>query len=396
MSVEWGFNYNLNARDAFVKNKFRMSLNVRLKLFKRFIYLSAFLFHFGNGVVEAGKTENLILITLDGLRYQELFGGLDLGVLKSTTKDKNIEGTKSYKQFWANDPELRREKLMPFFWREWMKNYGSVAGNPNKGSSVRLSNRLHFSYPGYSEILTGQARDDLIKSNKKVLNPNPTVLEFVRDKLNLKQNEVAAFASWDVIGFAAQHKSEAVFTNSGYEAYVHPDPVIQRLSQLQFEMLTPWDTVRHDEVTFKFAMAHLKSYRPRVLYLSLGETDDWAHDKRYDRVLSAISRFDAYFNELWSWLQSDAQYANKTTILITTDHGRGNLSLNWHSHSAQIKDSKNTWLAVISPDSSLRGEWADTDPVVMDQIAATLCKFIGLDYSEQNPKAGKPIAQLFE
>ena len=95
-------------------------------------------------------------------------------------------------------------------------------------------------------------------------------------------------------------------------------------------------------------------------------------------------------------MQLDAQYANKTTILITTDHGRGNLSLNWHSHSAQIKDSKNTWLAVISPDSPLRGEWADTDPVVMDQIAATLCKFIGLDYSEQNPKAGKPIAQLFE
>ena len=30
------------------------------------------------------------------------------------------------------------------------------------------------------------------------------------------------------------------------------------------------------------------------------------------------------------------------------------------------------------------------------QIAATLCRFIGLDYSEQNPKTGKPIARLFE
>lgn len=373
-----------------------MNLNARLNLFKRFIYLSALLFHFGNGLVAGGKTENLILITLDGLRYQELFGGLDLGVLKATTKDKNITGTKSYKHFWANSPQVRREKLMPFFWGKWMKDHGSVAGNPKKGSSVRLSNRLHFSYPGYSEILTGQARDDLITSNKKVLNPNPTVLEFIRDKLNLKQNEVAAFASWDVIGFAVQHEAGAVFANSGYEAYVHPSPDIQRLSQLQFEMLTPWDAVRHDEVTFKFAMAHLKSYRPRVLYLSLGETDDWAHDKRYDRVLSAISRFDSFFNELWGWLQSDSQYNNKTTILITTDHGRGDIPLNWHSHSAQIKDSKNTWLAVVSPDSLLRGEWGDGAPVVMNQIAATLCKFIGLDYSEQNPKAGKPIIQLFE
>ena len=373
-----------------------MNLNARLNLVKSFICISTLLFHAGNGVAAGEKTENLILITLDGLRYQELFGGLDLDVLKATTKGKKVAETKSYKQFWAESPEVRRKKLMPFFWEQWMKNYGSVAGNPKKGSSVRLSNRLHFSYPGYSEILTGQARDDLITSNDKILNPNPTVLEFLRGKLNLKQKEVAAFASWDVIGFAVQHQSGAVFTNAGYEKYVHPDQDIQKLSQLQFEMLTPWDTVRHDEVTFKFAMAHLKTYRPRVLYLSLGETDDWAHDKRYDRVLAAILRFDSFFNELWSWLQSDSQYSDKTTILITTDHGRGDIALNWHSHSAQIKDSKNTWLAVVSPDSLLRGEWVGGDPVVMNQIAATLCKFIGLDYSEQNPKAGKPIIQLFQ
>jgi hypothetical protein len=187
-----------------------------------------------------------------------------------------------------------------------------------------------------------------------------------------------------------------VFTNAGYEAYAHPDPAIQSMSRLQFETLTPWDTVRHDEYTFRFAMAHLKTHRPHVFYLSLGETDDWAHEKRYDRVLAAIARNDSMFSELWNWLQADAQYRNKTTLLITTDHGRGDIALNWHSHNAQIRDSKNTWLAVISPDSPLRGEWAGGKPVVTDQIAATLCRFMGLDYSEQNPKAGKPIAPLFE
>jgi len=199
-----------------------------------------------------------------------------------------------------------------------------------------------------------------------------------------------------VIGVAVQHEAGAVFTNAGYEAYAHPDPAIQSMSRLQFEMLTPWDTVRHDEITFRFAMAHLKTHRPRVFYLSLGETDDWAHEKRYDRVLAAIARFDSFFNELWNWLQDNPQYRDKTTLLITTDHGRGDIALNWHSHNAQIRDAKNTWLAVISPDSPLRGEWAGGKPIVMDQIAATLCRFMGLDYSEQNPKAGKPIARLFE
>ena len=221
------------------------------------------------------------------------------------------------------------------------------------------------------------------------------MLEFLRHKLGLQQKQVAAFASWDVIGVAVQHESGAVFTNAGYETYAHPDPAVQSMSRLQFETLTPWDTVRHDEYTFRLAMAHLKTHQPRIFYLSLGETDDWAHEKRYDRVLSALARFDSFFNELWNWLQDNAQYRDKTTLLITTDHGRGNIALNWHTHNAQIRDAKNTWLAVISPDSPLRGEWTGGEPVIMNQIAATLCHFIGLDYSEQNPKAGKPIARLF-
>ena len=373
-----------------------MTTNPIPHLAKRLACLTAALVLLDCGLAAERKTENLILITLDGVRYQELFGGLDLEILKATTSDGKPEDTKTYKRFWAETPVQRRKKLMPFFWGEWMHRHGSVAGNPQKGSVVRLANRLHFSYPGYSEILTGHARDDLIKSNDKVLNPNPTVLEFLRHKLGLQQKQVAAFASWDVIGVAVQHESGAVFTNAGYETYAHPDPAVQSMSRLQFETLTPWDTVRHDEYTFRFAMAHLKTHQPRIFYLSLGETDDWAHEKRYDRVLAAIARFDSFFNELWNWLQDNSQYRDKTTLLITTDHGRGDIALNWHTHNAQIRDAKNTWLAVISPDSSLRGEWTGGEPVVMNQIAATLCHFIDLDYSEQNPKAGKPIARLFE
>ncbi|GIT05689.1 MAG: hypothetical protein CM1200mP29_11000 [Verrucomicrobiota bacterium] len=73
------------------------------------------------------------------------------------------------------------------------------------------------------------------------------MLEFPRHKLGLQQKQVAAFASWDVIGVAVKHESGAVFTNAGYETYAHPDPAVQSMSRLKFETLTPWDTVRHDE-----------------------------------------------------------------------------------------------------------------------------------------------------
>ena len=70
-------------------------------------------------------------------------------------------------------------------------------------------------------------------------------------------------------------------------------------------------------------MAHLKLYQPRVLYISLGETDDWAHDGRYDKTLEALERSDGYLRELWDYLQSNERYKGKTSIIITVDHGRG-------------------------------------------------------------------------
>ena len=57
---------------------------------------------------------------------------------------------------------------------------------------------------------------------------------------------------------------------------------------------TPWDGVRYDAYTFQLAMAHLKSTRARLMYIAFDETDDWAHDGRYDRVLDAYARTDGF------------------------------------------------------------------------------------------------------
>lgn len=342
------------------------------------------------------KTENIILITLDGARTQEIFGGLDVEVLKAITEEGTIQETPLYKKYWAETAEKRREKLMPFFWGTLMKQHGSIAGNRSLGSAVQLTNKHWFSYPGYSEILTGQAHDDLIKSNDRIRNPNTTVLEFLKRKLRLDARQVAAFASWDVIDWIVEHEAGAITSNAGYEAYEHPDPAIRELSRLQFETVTQWDSVRHDIYTFRFAMAHLKTYQPRVLYMALGETDDWAHGERYDRVLQVLERTDTYLRQLWEFLQSQDQYRNRTTILITTDHGRGSTAAQWKRHGEKIEESKYIWLAVASPDSQLRGEWVNTETIYQNQIAATMCRFLNMDYSENNPTAGKPVRLLFK
>lgn len=339
------------------------------------------------------RTENVILITLDGARTQEIFGGFDAELYKKIEKDATRKDV--YKKFNAETAIERREKLMPFFWQVWMKNYGSIAGNRNLKSEAKTTNNLLFSYPGYSEILTGEPHDDTITSNNRIQNKFPSVLQFLQKKLNLNSNQVASFASWNVMNEIATTDPNAFVINAGYEAYQTNDSETRQLSRMQFETPTPWDSVRHDFYTFRFAMTHLKTFHPRVLHIGLGETDDWAHDKRYDMVIDALHRSDAYFKELWEFLESDTQYKGKTSIIITVDHGRGVSLEDWFSHGQDIPEARYIWMAFISPDSKRRGEWKNAKTIYQNQIAATLCKYLNIDYSEQNPNAGKPIEEVF-
>jgi hypothetical protein len=149
--------------------------------------------------------------------------------------------------------------------------------------------------------------------------------------------------------------------------------------------------VRHDYYTFRFAMAHLAAHEPRVLYLALGETDDWAHNGRYDMVLDSLARTDAYLKELWTWLQAQPEYRGRTSLLITVDHGRGAGPDDWKSHGAKHPNAEFTWMAFVSPSMSRRGEWRDHPPVVTAQAAATLVRWMGADWRAFNASAAPPV-----
>ena len=340
----------------------------------------------------AQSGENLILVTLDGARIEEMFGGLDAAVLASTLPaDQTLETHPTYVRFHAETAEARRAKLMPFFWNELMARHGSIAGNRRLNSAVTLTNTHRFSYPGYSEILLGEAHDDVIRSNDRVHNPHVTLLEELRAHLRLPAAQVAAFGSWEVFNEIVERTPGTVTVNAGYDAFAHPDPGVGMLSRLQFETPTPWNSVRHDVYTFELAMAHLRSARPRVLYLALGETDDWAHDGRYDRVLDSFARTDEYLRRLWTWLESQPDYRGRTHILLTTDHGRGRTPADWRQHGAKIDGAQDVWLAFVSPRMSARGEWRDHPPLFTNQAAATMAGWMGLDWHGRRPAAGRAI-----
>jgi hypothetical protein len=341
---------------------------------------------------QSRRPDNVVLVTLDGARWQEVFTGMDESLLRATApKGSDVTTTHVYRQYAGAGPAERRERLMPFLWRTLTVTHGSIAGNRALGSMVSVTNRHWFSYPGYSEILTGESHDDVIKSNDAIRNPFPTVLEFVRRKLRLQPSDVATFASWGVFRSIVEHEQGATMVNAGIDAYAAAAPEMQMLSAIQDQTMTPWENVRHDAYTFRFAMDYLKRAHPRVLYIAFDETDDWAHDNKYDHVLETLHREDGYLKELWEALQADAQYRDKTMLIVTADHGRGRTATDWQKHGKDVPGADEIWLAIASPDRTRRGEWRDHPPLSQNQIAATIAAALGLDYREQNPHAGVAV-----
>jgi hypothetical protein len=335
--------------------------------------------------------DRIVLVTLDGARTQEIFGGLDVDVLESTLKKtQTLQESPIYRRFWAESPEERRRKLMPFFW-SLVTEHGSIAGDARVGSSVLLGNKHWFSYPGYAEILLGEPHDAEIKSNDPVQNGYTTVLETLRARLDLAPTQVSTFASWSVFNQIAEHQESATFVNAGIEPLDLPARDVQVTNGLQAETPTPWDSTRFDSFTFRLAMAHLAAARPRVLYIAFDETDDWAHDGRYDRLLEAYARTDGYLRELWGWLQNDPDYRGRTHLLITTDHGRGRTPADWRNHGADVAGAEDVWIAFVSPRMSQRGPWREATTLSTSQIAATLASWMGVDWNDEHPNAGKPI-----
>src|SRR5262245_61942905 len=335
--------------------------------------------------------DHVIIITIDGARTQEIFGGLDVDVFKSTLKDpKTLETSSVYRRYWASSPEERRRKLMPFFW-ELLSKDGSIAGDHGAGSYVRLGNHHWFSYPGYAEILLGEPHDATIKSNDAIRNPYPTVLEAVRERLSLPQGKVATIASWGVFNQIAEHQPGSIFINAGPEALAGSTWDTHGIDALQREIPSPWENNRFDAFTFHLAMDYLRTVRPRVLYVAFNDTDDWAHDGYYDRVLDAYARIDGYLSELWSWVQSDPEYRGRTHLLITADHGRGRTARDWRDHNSKTDGSQDTWIALVSPRMNRRGEWGEGAPLSTSQIAATLADWMGIDWSKDHPNAGPAI-----
>ena len=260
---------------------------------------------------QPARAANVLVVTMDGMRWQEVFGGM---VADFLTKEAGgvAEAAPSQQRFGGSTPEQRREKLMPFLWTVVAKR-GQIFGDPAEDSVARVTNGLRFSYPGYNELLSGAA-DPRIDSNDKIYNPNTTVLEWLNGQPAFK-GKVAAFASWELLPWILNEPRSHVPSNGEGPPVTSPVNDRQRaLNEFAADLPPYWGATRFDAPTGVGALEYLKTHKPRVLYVMLGETDEWAHGRKYDLYLDAAWRNDRFIRQLWETAQSMPEYANRTAL----------------------------------------------------------------------------------
>jgi hypothetical protein len=341
------------------------------------------------------QTKNLIVVTIDGLRWQEVFRGVSKDMLHSkyTANKKDIRNS-----FYKHSAAESRKLLFPFLWSV-VAEEGQLYGNLDLGNKQEVANKYKFSYPGYSEIMTGFA-DRRINSNAKEYNPNQNVLEFINQQPSF-EGSVAAFSSWDVFPYILNSKRSNLLVNSGISDFKSDKTTeFSMLNQLQKQMLSPvGDNVRPDVLTYQFGKTYLKNYKPRVLYLAFDEPDDYAHSGYYHFYLRQAHKIDLMLADLWNYIQSDPFYKNQTTLLITCDHGRGDTSpVRWKKHGLGVKHSEQTWIAVIGPDTPASGEMPGNGKTIYhNELAQTMSRFLGLDFQTgTDHKVGNAISSMFK
>lgn len=254
------------------------------------------------------KISRVIYVTLDGVRWQDVF--------------------------------LNR-KYFKIFWRKQVKNM-KVYGEPQTPTTMEVAS-VPTSLPSYQSQMSGEIQP--CQDNHCGRLNVETFPEKLIHQFGLNKKNVAVFSSWYEINYADEHQLGTIFDNSGNKPVYNPDTSVadipMRILNLAQNKLSPDRLNRFDIFTFAQAMHYLDVYQPRFLWLSLTDADNAAHMGSkflYHRVLDL---YDLMLDILFAKLDA-LGLSDETMVIITTDHGRGN-GKHWTDHGPEYPESKQTW-----------------------------------------------------
>jgi hypothetical protein len=297
-------------------------------------------------------TDAVVLVTIDGVRWQEIFDGVD-GALAG---DAGV------------GPAPRA--LLPNVYRLFFDE-GTVLGDPWLRGGIAGSARRHMSMPGYVELATGAGTDCVDNDCAPVLGET-----FADAVTAAAGGSAAVFGSWSEIARAAAAHPERIFVQTGAAPGEAGRPLGGGTAYLP------------DRTTAAEALAHLRRHRPRFLWVALGDTDEHAHAGDYRSYLGALQAADAFLGDLVTTLEGLGERGRRTAVFVTADHGR---DPGFRDHGGP--DSAAVWLLARGPGIPPRGATATGRPHALRDVTPTLRALLGLP-ARACAACGEPIAEL--
>lgn len=337
---------------------------------------------------QSAPTGNVILITLDGVRYREIFKGVRMekkaGVKKGTSLIPDVEKIVSEHGF--------------AFGNKWKKSWAKTR------TPMVISNKIALSQPGYTSILSG-VFEEKCRENGCPNTPHETVIDRLILKEGVPAKKVATFASWDLIDRVLEKGQQTAIRSIEFGPVLGlnaqesaPFDAIQ--TQAMADRPTRWGGSRFDKYTYEMGMLYLKTYQPKFMYMMFVEPDEYAHKEDYPGYLQSIRDFNTRFALLVDTLKSMGSYGADTSIVVTTDHGRGRGFL-FPKHSREWLDARYVW-SIVLPSESIRKKAglrvAKDDRYYHVDIRPTLELLMGLEPSKISTggqrKSGHPLIQF--
>ena len=230
------------------------------------------------------RTKNVFIVTIDGIRWQEVFKGADPVILNNSRYTSNVDLAKL--MYLDSSFDQSRKKLLPFFWNV-IQHQGQLYGNRLYKNKVNVSNNYKFSYPGYNEIFTGYP-DIYVSSNDPKNNLNINVLEYL-NSFDEFRNKVVAFTSWDIFPYILNRNRSGLQVNSGYDSVEEKGNFdLHIFNKAQENLVKEKTSTRLDVLTFIAATEYIKVNKPKVVFIGLGECDEDAHHGEYDKNTFSI------------------------------------------------------------------------------------------------------------
>jgi hypothetical protein len=319
--------------------------------------------------------ENVVLVMLDGVRWQEFFSNKPWEKLSNDTDP-------IFGRFWTG---LASQGVI----------YGSPASRFREENRITVANPVRVSLPAYQSIMAGATQPCLSNECGRVT--VETFPERLVRGLKLDRRQVATIASWNQISNAFEHVSGATFTNTGQTPLKVEDPsgTHERINKSQEHDPAPWGdpSVRLDKYTFRHALHYLVTQRPRFLFISLNDSDEWAHAGDYPRLMKTLRGYDARLDLLFRTLEKMGEYGAHTTVLVTTDHGRGSGTENWRDHGLGVPEADRIWLYARGPHTPRAGAVHGAPAHSHLDIRPTVELLLGL-CPLRGPDRGKPFDEV--